>query len=105
VIYIDTEVRCLKDLQLFDITTSALPSHRIPFLQGSFQPERLEGICTRFNVDYHAALDNIFFCRAYNSDQLVRLLARQLTLTRLLCWPSPKLMLISLSPFPFPILR
>ena len=39
--------------------------------EGAFRPERLEGICDRFNVDYQAALNNIYFCRAYNSEQLV----------------------------------
>eukprot|EP00056_Hartaetosiga_gracilis_P010519 m.155879 g.155879 ORF g.155879 m.155879 type:complete len:310 (+) comp13331_c0_seq4:3166-4095(+) len=42
--------------------------------EGAFQPERLEGICDRFNVDYSAALNNIYFCRAYNSEQLRNLM-------------------------------
>eukprot|EP00055_Hartaetosiga_balthica_P012841 m.63671 g.63671 ORF g.63671 m.63671 type:complete len:344 (-) comp8083_c0_seq1:992-2023(-) len=42
--------------------------------EGAFQPERLEGICDRFNVDYAAALNNIYFCRAYNSEYLMNLM-------------------------------
>eukprot|EP01147_Barroeca_monosierra_P010965 gene10965-3037_t len=42
--------------------------------EGAFRPERLEGICERFNVDYQAALNNVYFCRAYNSDQLTSLM-------------------------------
>ncbi|EGD72724.1 DMC1 protein [Salpingoeca rosetta] len=43
--------------------------------EGAFRPERLEGICDRFNVDYQAALNNVYFCRAYNSEQLATLMA------------------------------
>lgn len=74
VIYIDTEVRNPLILSTFMMAQECTSYLRLsPSLQGAFQPERLEGICTRFNVDYRAALDNIFFCRVYNSDQLVSL--------------------------------
>eukprot|EP00049_Salpingoeca_infusionum_P000904 m.43462 g.43462 ORF g.43462 m.43462 type:complete len:389 (-) comp10779_c0_seq8:1123-2289(-) len=59
--------------------------------EGAFSPERLEGIADRFNVDFQAALNNIFFCRVYNSEQLMNtmsdvgaILAQEAGIVRLL---------------------
>eukprot|EP00041_Stephanoeca_diplocostata_P024093 m.603073 g.603073 ORF g.603073 m.603073 type:complete len:341 (+) comp22452_c3_seq1:486-1508(+) len=42
--------------------------------EGTFRPDRLEPICARFNLDYDAAMDNIFFIRALNSEHQSKLL-------------------------------
>ena len=42
--------------------------------EGTFRPERLRPICERFSIDYHAAMDNIFYYRANTSDQQIEAL-------------------------------
>eukprot|EP00184_Porphyridium_aerugineum_P006950 CAMPEP_0184693914 /NCGR_PEP_ID=MMETSP0313-20130426/2016_1 /TAXON_ID=2792 /ORGANISM="Porphyridium aerugineum, Strain SAG 1380-2" /LENGTH=366 /DNA_ID=CAMNT_0027152089 /DNA_START=99 /DNA_END=1199 /DNA_ORIENTATION=- len=42
--------------------------------EGTFRPERLVAIATRFGVDPQAVLDNVAYARAYNSDHQLQLL-------------------------------
>ena len=39
----------------------------------TFRPERLRPICERFNLDYNAALENIYYFRAHTSEMQVLL--------------------------------
>ena len=48
--------------------------------QGTFRPERLEPICNRFNLDYEAAMENIFYIRALNSEHQMLMLPDLCTL-------------------------
>lgn len=41
--------------------------------EGTFRPDRIRSIASRFNMDEEAALDNITVARAFNSEQYVRL--------------------------------
>lgn len=40
--------------------------------EGTFRPERLKGIADRFEMDYEAALENIYHVRCLNTDHMMR---------------------------------
>jgi meiotic recombination protein DMC1 len=44
--------------------------------EGTFRPERIEAIATRFNMDPSAILDNIIYARAYTHEQQLSLLTQ-----------------------------
>lgn len=41
---------------------------------GTFRPDRLKPICERFEVDVEAALENVFYVKALNSEHQRELL-------------------------------
>jgi DNA repair protein RAD51 len=42
--------------------------------EGTFRPEKLEGIAMRYNLDPEEVINNVFYARAYNSDHQNKLL-------------------------------
>lgn len=42
--------------------------------EGTFRPEKLEGIAQRYNLDPEEVINNVFYARAYNSDHQNKLL-------------------------------
>lgn len=42
--------------------------------EGTFRPERLVSVATRFNLTVHQVLDNIVYARAFNTDHLLELI-------------------------------
>jgi RecA/RadA recombinase len=53
---------------------SDTPLARCTAHTGTFRPDRLQPICERFGVDYEAALENVIFARALNSEHQHELL-------------------------------
>ena len=57
--------------------------------EGTFRPDRIKTISERFNVDPTAALENILYARAHNSECATR--SNKPAVVRVLAYPSKSL--------------
>lgn len=74
----NTNTPDLGDSSTHALAHSASATCKCAFIdtEGTFRPDRIREIATRFNLDPETALDNILVARAYNTEQQCELLDR-----------------------------